>query len=218
MHKPIAFDLDGTLFQAHLVGLPAYTAVFTRLKSAKLIEEMPRLEFSSFFGLTGPEIWRLALPHSSEDVRETAAKWMDEEERKQLECGAGELYPGVMETLDQLYRQGHPLLVVSNGTESYVKAVCRNFGLAPMLAGVYSAGEYRTETKGRLLKIAVEELGLEPGLMVGDRGKDMDAALANGFTAVACTYGYGSKEEFSRAHHVIDEVGQVLDLAGKEKL
>lgn len=215
MNKPIAFDLDGTLFQAHLLGVSAYRETFVRMQRAELIREIPEYDFSCLFGMTGAEIWKTLLPDAPE-VREIAAQWMDEEEQKLLQQEAGDLYPGVLETLDSLSKQGHPLFVVSNGTKSYVKSVCRDYGLTPLLSGIYSAGEYKTETKIQLLGLAIQEHGLKPGLMVGDRSSDIDAGQANGFTAVGCTYGYGRAEELAHAHYIIDDIRQVILLAGKE--
>ena len=215
--RPIVFDLDGTLFQAHLLAVPAYIDTFTRLNEAGVIQIMPTEEqFKSLFGLTEREIWELLLPGASPEVRQLTSDWMGEEEHKYMEQGLGELYPGALETLEQLHREGHPLFIASNGTEGYVKSVCKTFGLAPFLTGIYSAGEYRTETKVQLLAHAVREHDLGPGMMVGDRNSDVDAGRGNDFVTVGCTYGYGKRQELDHAHYIVDEIRQILDLAGKE--
>jgi phosphoglycolate phosphatase-like HAD superfamily hydrolase len=215
--RPIVFDLDGTLFQAHLMAVPACIDTFTRLNEAGVIQIMPTEEqFKSLFGLTEREIWELLLPRASPEVRQLTSQWMGEEEHKYMKQGLGELFPGALETLEQLSRLGHDLFIASNGTEGYVKSVCKTFGLSPFLTGIYSAGQYRTETKVQLLAHAIREHNLGPGMMVGDRSSDVDAGRGNGFVAVGCTYGYGKGEELTHAHHLIDDIRQVLDLTAKE--
>lgn len=215
--KAIAFDLDGTLFQAHLLAVPAYQDTFARLQAEGVIQELPsEAELRALFGMTERDIWRKMLPGTSEETREDASAWARAAEQKYLSQGLGALFPGVIPALTQLSRQGFPLFVVSNGTEGYVKSVCRSFGLNPLVAGIYSAGEYKTETKARLLSFVLSDHGFSPGLMVGDRSSDIEAGLANGFTTVGCTYGYGAREELADAHHLVDDIQQILTLTGKE--
>lgn len=217
MNKPIVFDLDGTLFQAHLLAVPAYIDTLARLKESGKIKSIPKREdFTSLLGMTEDEIWGQLLPEACGEIRNLASDWMGEAEDQYMAGGKGALFPGTLESLEQLKAGGHSLFVASNGTEGYVKAVCHHFGLAPLLAGIYSAGEYRTETKVQLLAHAIREHNLVPGLMVGDRSSDVEAGIGNGFTAVACTYGYGSREELAKADYIIEDISQVLDLAGRE--
>jgi phosphoglycolate phosphatase len=215
MKKPVAFDWDGTLFQVHLMSVPAFITVFSRLAEQGIIDSMPgEAKFKSIYGMTGKEIWEYLLPGAGDQLKEKVARWIREEEEKIKE--RGKLFPGARETLEALANMGHPLFVVSNGTEEYVKWACASTGLAPLLTGIYSAGQYKTETKVELLAHAIDEHGLEPGYMVGDRSSDIAAGLGNGFTAVGCTYGYGSRAELEDAHHIIDHISEILDLVRKE--
>jgi len=213
--RPIAFDLDGTLFQVHLMAVPAYIKVFTQLVEMGIIETMPsEATFKGVFGMTGKEIWEYLLPQAPEETRTMVAEWVIREEESS--GNLGKLFPGARETLEKLHSLGHPLFVASNGTETYVKWACRNFGLAPFLTGIYSAGEYNTETKVQLLGHAIREHNLSPGYMVGDRSSDIAAGLGNGFTTVGCAYGYGNREELEEAHYIIDDIREILDIIRKE--
>src|SRR5690554_4358646 len=119
MKKAIAFDLDGTLFQVHLVAVPAYITVFTSLAEQGLIDSVPSVaKFNSVFGMTAKEIWEYLLPGTTAELKEKVARWVIEEEEKLKELG--KLFPGARDTLETLANMGHPLFVVSNGTEEYV--------------------------------------------------------------------------------------------------
>ncbi|MTI96106.1 MAG: HAD family hydrolase [Firmicutes bacterium] len=211
--KPIMFDLDGTLFQVHLISLPAMRQGFETLRERGLWPEVPDDEkIKGVYGMTDKEIWDYLLPGAEPEVKKLAREIIEDNELRNIDLDAGKLFDGAAETLATLAAGGHQLFVVSNGGEDYVKSVCRHHGLAPYLTGIYSAGEYKTETKVQLLAAAVREHKLSPGWMVGDRDSDITAARGNGFVPVACTYGYGSPEEHSDAAYIIENISEILTI------
>lgn len=218
MSLPLMFDLDGTLFQAHLLSISAFHRTFDRLCQAGLWDRTPTDDsLKKVYGMTESELWHCLLPGAPASTHKLASRWMEEAELANLNRGLGALFPGAKDALARLHSAGHRLFVISNGGESYVKGVCSTFGLAPMLTGVYSAGQYRTSSKSRLLALAKEHHQLARGIMVGDRDSDIAAGLDNGFVTVGCTYGYGSIDELNRAHYIIDHISQILHLVGKEQ-
>lgn len=214
MKKPIAFDWDGTLYQVHLMAVPAFINVFSRLAAQGLIDSMPsEAKFLSIFGMIYEDIWEYLLPGTSQEFKGQVAQAVIQEEDKIRERGA--LYPGVFTTLEELKGIGHPLFVVSNGTLEYVQWACASTGLTPLLAGIYTAGGYKTKTKIQLLAHALREHSLEPGIMVGDRGADIEAGLGNGFVSIGCTYGYGTGEEFKGADYIIGDIRELPAIVRK---
>jgi phosphoglycolate phosphatase-like HAD superfamily hydrolase len=214
---PIMFDLDGTLFQAHILSLPAYKGAFTSLFQRGLVVKEPTdQEITGIYGMTDAEIWQKLLPGASEELRQEASRLYFQLELERMEEGAGEIYPRALETLAQLAERGHPLYVVSNGGEMYVKEVCIGFGLSRHLKGIYSAGEFATRSKDQLLTRAIQDHNLPRGLMVGDRCSDIAAGKANGFVTVGCTYGYSHRQELADADYLIDSIEEIVALAGRE--
>lgn len=214
MKLPIAFDWDGTLFQVHLLAVPAYITVFTRLAQEGVIESVPsREKFLSIFGMVSEDIWEYLLPGTSRELKDQVARDLVAEEDKIRDRGI--LYPGVRETLLALRESGHPLFVVSNGTEDYIKGACADTGLAPLLQGIYSAGQYKTATKVELLARVIADNRLGAGLMVGDRGMDMEAGRENGFTTVGCAYGYADREELRGADYLIEDIRELPSIVQK---
>lgn len=216
MGKPLMFDLDGTLFQAHLLSLSAFRRVFIRLKEAGLWDRLPSdSTLMQVYGMTENEVMEHLLPGATEFTRRRVFRWLEEEELANLDQGLGALFPGVVDALTSLRAAGHSLFVISNGTEDYVKGVCHKFGLAPLLTGMYSAGEYCTKSKTDLLALAIEHHRLARGIMIGDRDSDIEAGRDNGFITVGCTYGYGSIGELKGANYIIEHIRQMVELAGK---
>lgn len=214
---PIMFDLDGTLFQAHILSLPAYKGAFADLFQRGLVMKEPTdQEITGVYGMTDAEIWQKLLPGAPEELRQEASRLYLQLELARMEEGAGDTYPRALETLARLVEKGHPLFVVSNGGEIYVKEVCRLFGLARHLKGIYSAGEFATRSKDQLLARAIQDHNLPKGLMVGDRSSDIAAGKANGFVTVGCTYGYSHRRELAGADYLIDSIEQIVALAGRE--
>ena len=214
--QPLMFDLDGTLFQAHKLSLPAYIRTFAMLQQQGLSRGVPQEDvLKKTYGMTEAEIWAMLLPEAAVEVRKKAARWTEEGELKNLEQGQGKLYPNVLFTLNGLKSQGYKLYIVSNGAQGYVKTVCERFNLTPMLSGIYSAGQYGTGNKSQLLELAVQREHLSAGMMIGDRESDIAAGADNGFMTVGCCYGYGDRDELRGADFLIDDISAVIDLVAR---
>lgn len=213
--RPVAFDLDGTLYQTDMEAIPAYIEAFTELIEQKVIDTMPsQTKLGRMFGMTSTELWPYLMPEASEEVRQLAAQTVKKTILKYR--GQGKLFPGVMQVLTQLADQGHPLIVVSNGNGSHVTGTCNRCKLTSLLTGIYAAGDYGTGSKIKLLECAVRELDLIPGMMVGDRNSDIEAGAKNGFVTVGCIYGFGQREELAAADYHIDDIREIIDLVNTE--
>jgi len=215
--KPDAmiFDIDGTLFKTESVLERAYYKTFAYLQENGLYrKQVPPIE--KFYGALGKlldEIWAEVLPGETEAVRQIASEKLHEYELEGLLQGKGELYGGVAETLKALHRQGIRLFVASNGLEEYVKEVVRSCGIAPYFQKVYSAGEYKTPSKVRLVEMIMEENRLNNAWMIGDRSSDVEAGKANGLVVIGCDYAdFKSDGELDRADAVITDFRQLLTL------
>jgi phosphoglycolate phosphatase-like HAD superfamily hydrolase len=208
------FDLDGTLFKAETVMLPAYYKVFDRLREEGLHEGAtpPEERLLGSLGLLLEHIWRNVIPDSPVEVRERANDLLLEYQLVVLQDGVGELYGGVKETLTQLKERGMRLFVASNGMEGYVKGVVQAMGIAPLFDALYSAGEYQTRSKVDLVKLLMTTHGVETAWMVGDRSSDVEAGKKNGLFVIGCDYADFSKSgELDGADVTIRDFERILD-------
>lgn len=112
-----------------------------------------------------------------------------------------ELYPGVIEALQELRRAGLRTFVATSKPRVFALRIVEHFGLLPHFDGVYGSELDGTRTdKGELILHALASESLEPArtIMVGDREHDMVGGTKNGLRCVGVTYGYGSAEELRR--------------------
>ncbi|MFD1677585.1 HAD hydrolase-like protein [Alicyclobacillus fodiniaquatilis] len=210
--EALIFDLDGTLFRTETLSLPAYHATFDQLRAEGLfLEETPAEEkFLKSLGLLLSEIWENVMPNGSQAARDRANQLLLHHQSKLLKQGLGEMYPDVATTLEKLHDRGYKLYVASNGLEQYVKEVIQEKGLAPLFAGLYSAGEFQTQSKIDLVRLLLEQHHLQSAWMCGDRSSDVEAGKANGLFVVGCNYGgFHQAEELRHADLLLSLFGEL---------
>lgn len=217
MAKPqaIIFDMDGTLFKTETLLIPAHDRVFTRLRGEGFYNgETPSPEIMlSSLGMLLDEIWMRVIPEATDAARDRANELLIEEELAGLALPGTELYPDVMETLQKLRNQGVKLFVASNGLEPYVKGVSDAHQLTSLFDGLYSAGGYDTSTKVDLVRILLEEHGIESAWMVGDRSSDVEAGKENGLKVIGCAYaGFGQDDELDGSDVLIQHFNEIWEL------
>jgi phosphoglycolate phosphatase len=215
--RAMIFDLDGTLFRTESILLPAYHAMFDRLREEGLYEgeTPPEERILSGLGMLLKQIWERVMPEASDEVRQRADLVLLEEQSVRLKAGEGELYEGVRETLEKLHSRGIRLFIASNGLEGYVKGVPQAKGISPYFEALYSAGEYQTSTKVDLVRLLLERYNIQPNeaWMVGDRSSDVEAGLMNGLFVVGCDYaGFGKESELDGSHARIRAFPDILEL------
>jgi phosphoglycolate phosphatase len=212
--QALIFDLDGTLFKAEILTVPAFQMTFEQLREEGLYAgDIPPAErFLENVGALLSEIWARVLPNHSHETRERANVLLLEYQMKLLRDGVGELYEGVEETLKNLHDQGYKLFVASNGVEDYVKVVVQNMGLSPLFTAIYSAGEFQTQSKVELVRRLVETYRIESAWMCGDRLSDVEAGVQNGLYVVGCNYGdFHAERELQNADVVITSFTNLPD-------
>jgi phosphoglycolate phosphatase len=214
--EAMIFDMDGTLFQTETVLIPAYNRMFEQLRAEGLYKsETPDISLIlGSLGMLLADIWLRVMPDASPAAHDRANVLLLEYQLEELDNKGGELYPGVLETLVALHRKGVRLFVASNGLEAYVKGVVAAKGLDYLFEGLYSAGEYQTETKIELVRMLLDEYDLENAWMVGDRSSDVEAGKGNHLFVVGCSYAdFGSSKELNEADILIAKFGDLLELS-----
>ncbi|MHC4211060.1 MAG: HAD family hydrolase [Planctomycetota bacterium] len=195
----LIFDLDGTLFHTETVTVPAARAAF----AAHGLTPPDDTEICSFIGRPSAEYdaWLRTLcpPADAANVLKAAT-----ERELELIPAHGRLYPGVPEALAELRGAAARLAVCSNGSRRYVVAVLAAHGID----GFFDVVRFRKLTDTSKLQMARELIGQlrssprQPGVIIGDRDNDIEAAHANGLLAVGCAYGYGADGELDGADTV----------------
>jgi phosphoglycolate phosphatase len=218
--EAMIFDLDGTLFQTEMLLIPAYHRLFDQLRTEGLYEgNTPDIHLIlSSLGMLLSDIWKRVMPHASLAAQERANVLLLQYQMDGLVDKVGELYPGVLSTLTTLHKRGIRLFVASNGLEAYVKGVVAAKGLDSLFEGIYSAGEFQTQSKVDLVRMLLEEYDLQNAWMVGDRSSDVEAGKGNHLFVVGCNYAeFGNDIELAKADVIITQFTELLALTAFEE-
>jgi phosphoglycolate phosphatase len=188
----VIFDLDGTLFQTVKVSVPAVQSALRAAGYEPPSEETVR----SFFGRPPDDFYNwvyTTFPGSTEATVRSIDEW-----ELRLVRERGELYPGIRELLTDLRATTEHLAICSNGPGAYVMCVLDTLGLTPLFDVVRWLQDGDPGKPGMVAELLTRLSG-RPGLVIGDRADDIEAAHENGLYAIASGYGYGKPGELDAA-------------------
>ena len=212
-YTTVLFDLDGTLVDS---GIGVTNSVAYAMEKFGMTPP-PRQELYKFIG--PPLVQSFKEFCGFDDEKTTLAiKYYREyySEKGILECT---MYEGVLELLESLKRKGYKLALATSKPEIYATQVVKNKGIAPYLDYL---GAATTDEKTRATKEAVIEYTLSMCdekdrtkiLMVGDRHFDINGAKAYGLDSVGVTFGYGDRQELTKAgaNYIVDSMQELEKL------
>lgn len=193
MKTGILFDLDGTLLDT-LEDLWAATNFTLRQYGCP---ERTKEEVRRFVGNGARELIRLALPGKENDppVDEVLATYQAHY-RKVCDQGASRPYDGVLQSLEQAAKE-FPVAIVSNKPDAAVKKLCKGF-----FGDVYALGEApdcpRKPAPDMVFK-AMQELGVDTCVYVGDSEVDVATAKNAGVSCLSVLWGFRDREDLEKA-------------------
>ena len=109
---------------------------------------------------------------------------------------------GIPEILSRLRGAGLSLAVATSKPEEYAKRILEHFGLDKYFTVCAGADmEEKRSTKASVIERALSLTGVSPqkAVMIGDREHDIIGAKAFDMASIGVLYGFGSKEELTRA-------------------
>lgn len=128
------------------------------------------------------------------------------------------LYPGVLETLQQLHSRRIPVAIVSTHPQENLIEEARRYNLLPFLDNRLIFGGSKDKTQSLLSVCQI--LNAEPGtvLFVGDTIYDIEAGKRAGVRTAGITTGYHTREMLEGAgpNHILNSFSEVLSLFGLE--
>jgi len=145
---------------------------------------------------------QLALPEVAGNVREVEQLFKPVWERYEhhylsINGEFSNVFPGVIEGLEQIKALGLPMACLTNKPVSFTLPLIRDKGLAPYFSKVFGGDSFERKKPDPLpLLKTCEALQSLPAqtLMVGDSSNDAQAADAAGCPVVLMTYGYNHGE------------------------
>ncbi|WP_343621165.1 HAD-IA family hydrolase [Acinetobacter proteolyticus] len=127
-----------------------------------------------------------------------------------------EVYPTVVDTLQQLQAQGYALFLATAKPIIYAKQILVHFQLDQYFTEMYGSeltGERTNKADLIAYILEQQQLDAQHCIMVGDRQYDIIGARANGIETIAVNYGYGRAEELAQAQPVtqISQFSQLIE-------
>lgn len=198
----IVFDFDGTLFRTETVDVDAFNMT---------LREMGRNELSAdqILAQIGKPLRQLARQYLKTSDQEAVDQFCRLSVGYELAVipQNAELYPSCIEVLSALKANGHRLAICSNGTQEYIEAILKKFGIEGLFSVVYSKRQGVSKSRGA--KKTVEALGAQrPCVFVGDREADIQAAKSNQMLSVGILHGFGREEELKEADYIVKDLNE----------
>ena len=208
----LAFDIDGTIFDAGEILLTAIEQGSDKLKNLRpeLNISTPTMQqITSTLGYPLPEIFRMLYPELDAEGRRLYAEIWTENLVSLILARKGILIDGAERIIPQLHAEGFTMLVASNGAREYVEAVLAAYNLKKYFSEpfLYAADGYGT--KSGIVKEYMKVL--EPGtfIMIGDRITDLDAARDNSIPFIGCAFGHAGIEEIGGERYIVHSLEEV---------
>ncbi len=186
--RAVFFDLDGTLVDT----APDMVSVLCDLLADNGFTPLPYATARASVSNGAAGLIRLAFPDVDDAERQRLHhEYLDRYE--QSVCVKSEVFPGLLEILDELDSSGRPWGIVTNKPQRMTEPLVAKLGLAERAACVVS-GDTLPQRKpdpaplvyaSRLAGVAPEQ-----SVYVGDAERDIAAGRAAGMATIAAIYGY----------------------------
>lgn len=211
----VIFDLDGTLLNTLDDLMDSVNAVLGRFGYPPRSRE----EIRCFVGNGAERLVRLAVPEGCTNAGEvyTAFRaYYQTHNRIKTEA-----YPGIPEALAEISRR-YPVAIVSNKPDESVKILCSDY-----FPGIYARGESADcarKPAPDMVLAAMQTLGVEKAIYVGDSEVDIATAENAGIPCVSVLWGFRNREVLTengaevfceRAEDLMAVISRVEDDNGK---
>ena len=189
MKTGILWDLDGTLLDTLQDLADAVNHTLAQFGyPQRSLEEVRR-----FVGNGARRLITLAVPEGADVETVLAAFHAYYDDHCQIKTKA---YDGILEVLAELERK-YPMAIVSNKPDSAVKSLCAQY-----FPGIFARGESadcpRKPAPDMVFK-AMEAIGVETCIYVGDSEVDVQTAKAAGVPCLSVLWGFRDREEIKAA-------------------
>ena len=210
--KLIIFDFDGTLCDTRQNIIKAFRATIEALGLEMRDDEA----CGATIGLTLRDGFAQLYPSFSDAELDTCVDTYRRIFAEHREEYMPELFPGVRELLDRLYREGYSLAIASSRLTDSLLLFMRAHAIEHYFSFVVGSDSVtRHKPDAEPVVKCLEHYGVDAAeaLVVGDMPVDVGMAHNAGVRVVAVSYGNASRAELeaSRADAIIDDIGALID-------
>jgi phosphoglycolate phosphatase len=206
--QAVMIDLDGTMVDT----IGDFEVALNRALADLQVPTANRLLIERSIGKGSEHLIRTVLKHqfalpemagNAREVEQLFTPVWERYEQHYLSINGefSNVFPGVMEGLEQIKALGLPIVCLTNKPVSYTLPLIQDKGLAPYFSKVFGGDSFERKKPDPLpLLKTCEALQSLPAqtLMVGDSSNDAQAANAAGCPVVLMTYGYNHGEPIQK--------------------
>ncbi len=206
--QAVMIDLDGTMVDT----IGDFEVALNRALADLQVPTANRLLIERSIGKGSEHLIRSVLKHqfalpemagNEREVEQLFTPVWERYEQHYLSINGefSNVFPGVMEGLEQIKALGLPIACLTNKPVSFTLPLIQDKGLAPFFSKVFGGDSFERKKPDPLpLLKTCEALQSLPAqtLMVGDSSNDAQAADAAGCPVVLMTYGYNHGEPIQK--------------------
>ena len=207
----LIFDLDGTLWDSTVQVAESWNVKIEQETGEK--HRLAAEDISNVMGMTMTQIADNLFPEIGETERYELAHKCEVYENDYIRERGAKLFPGVIETLEDLLSRGIEMAVVSNCQEGYVAAFIESMRMHKYFTDYEEWGRTGLSKAGNI-RLVMERNGAEKAVYVGDIQRDADSAHEAGVPCVWASYGFGHIADAEAEISSFDELPKVLEELG----
>ncbi|GAA5098988.1 phosphoglycolate phosphatase [Wohlfahrtiimonas larvae] len=214
--KVIGFDLDGTLVDSALGLANTVDNMCERLGLPKPGKALVTTWIGNGIEVLLDRALLWADAPKDTEYRQNAMVILSKCYQDELLSGSP-LFPDVKETLEQLYSEGHQLVLITNKPSKFVPDLMDYLGISHLFSMMLGASDsVKIKPHPTPIFKVLGELGVMQSefVFVGDSRNDILAAKNAGVTSIALTYGYNYGEPISNESpdYIIHNFAELLPL------
>jgi phosphoglycolate phosphatase len=209
----VIFDLDGVLVDSRA----AISGAMNHALGANGFPQRPAAELYRFIGPPLALGFAELIGRPADSAAVVACVLAYRERYAVTSLTETMVFPGIRKALDELSRR-HRLAVATSKALALAEPLLAALGLRErfdVVAGPDLGAQ--AEDKATTIAAALDALGAERGVMIGDRSFDVVGARANSLAAIGVTWGIGSAEELATAgvDAIVDEPAGLPKTVGR---
>ena len=205
--KLVIFDLDGTLVDS----LAEVVAATNHVRSVFGLSKFTECEVRKMLG-SGQRLVEKAFPEASPaELEQAQAAYLSYSEVHLLT--SIRIYPGVVDTLARLKRNGVLMAIISNKHSMLSCKLLRHLGIDVYFSAIMGpdSSPFRKPSPEPIIKLLGDlRVDAHEVVIVGDSMNDILSGKMAGVVTVGCIYGYGNASELAHADYRISSLPELF--------